>query len=241
MDAVPFDMAALTGCLAGMADEKYRDFNLSLTPGVEIASYGVRLPLLRALAKELLGGDWRGFLEASRDYPLHEARMLHAIVLGGARCGIEEKLALADAFLPFVDNWAVCDALCSSFKPRSAERAALFDFACRCAESDIEFRKRFGLVMLMNYYREAPYAARVMEIYRHFSHPGYYARMGAAWGLATLFLYQREASLSILREGVWDAFTHNKAIQKLRESYRVSDDDKRMLSGLRRKAGEGRE
>ena len=157
-------------------------------------------------------------------------------VLGGAKCPIREKLALVDAFLPFVDNWAVCDGLCSTFKPRANEADAVFDFACACAESDVEFRKRFGLIMLMSYYHEPPRVDRVMEIYRGFAHPGYYARMGAAWGLATLFLYRREAALDILKSGAWDAFTHNKAIQKLRESYRVPDDDKRMLLALRRKA-----
>lgn len=230
-----FDMVALIAELSPLADEKYRDFNLSLTPGVDLPALGIRVPLLRVRAKALLKGDWRGFLEASRDYPLFEARMLHAVVLGGAKCPVDEKLALVDRFLPTVDNWAVCDALCSSFKPRPAEREAVFGFACRCAGSDIEFRKRFGLVMLMSCYRQPPEVERVMAIYRGFSHPGYYARMGAAWGLATLYLFRREDALAILRDNVWDPFTHNKAIQKLRESFRVSEADKRMLAGLRRR------
>ena len=110
---------------------------------------------------------------------------------------------------------------------------------CDCAASDEEFRKRFGLVMMMNRYREDEYAPAVLAAYRGFSHPGYYARMGAAWGLATLFLFQREGVLEILKSGVLDEFTHNKAIQKARESYRVSDEDKRMLAGLRRPVPRG--
>lgn len=236
-----FDMDALVAGLAALADEKYRDFNQSLVPGVDMHALGVRVPALRALARELLKGDWRGFLEASRSHPLYEARMLHAMVLGGARCPVVEKLALTDAFLPWVDNWAVCDTFCSSFKPRKGEEEAVFAFVRDCAGSDIEFRKRFGLVMLMSRFHDDPWGPKTMEIYRGFSHPGYYARMGAAWGLATLFLYQREAALAILVEGLWDGFTHNKAIQKLRESYRVSDADKQMLLTLRRKAVKGDE
>ena len=129
----------------------------------------------------------------------------------------------------------MCDTLCSSFKPKQRELDELFIFVCDCAASDIEFRKRFGLVMLMDYYREARFIPRVMAIYRDFRHEGYYARMGAAWGLATLWLFAREESLAILEENLWDDFTHNKAIQKMRESYRISDADKALVQSLKRK------
>ena len=240
MQNAPYDIEALVARLEGLADAPYRAFTDGLVPGAE-RTLGVRVPKLRAMAKELQAGDWRAFLGASREHPLYEVRLLHAYVLGGARCAIDEKLALADAFLPQVDNWAVCDGFCSSFKPRRGEHGALFGFVLGCAGSDLEFRKRFGLVMLMSYFHDDPWAEGTMAAYRAFSHPGYYARMGAAWGLATLFLYQREASLAILTEGLWDDFTHNKAIQKLRESYRVPDEDKRMLLALRRKAAKADE
>ena len=234
-----FDMSALVEALSPMADGKYRDFNLSLVPDNPLPSLGIRIPLLRAKAKELLKGDWRAFLEASRDYPLFEARMLHGIVLAGAKCPIGEKLGLIDAFLPHVDNWAVCDTLCASFKPRGEALEAAFDFICDCAASDIEFRKRFGLVMMMNRYGDDAHAPRVLAAYRAFSHPGYYARMAAAWGLATLFISQREGVLAILKDDILDDFTHNMAIRKLRESYRVSDADKRLAQALRRSAKRG--
>lgn len=234
-----FDMNTLVARLESMSDPKYRDFNLSLVPGVDATSLGIRIPVLRSLGRELSKGDWRAFLEASRDHPLFEVRMLHAIVLGGANCPVGEKIELLDRFLTHIDNWAVCDTLCSSLKPKASQKHELFPFVCDCAASDEEFRKRFGLVMMMNRYREDEYAPAVLAAYRGFSHPGYYARMGAAWGLATLFLFQREGVLEILKSGVLDEFTHNKAIQKARESYRVSDEDKRMLAGLRRPVPRG--
>lgn len=241
MQNAAYDTDALVVRLEALADAPYRAFTDSLVPDAGERTLGVRVPKLRALAKELLAGDWRAFLEASRAHPVYEVRLLHAYVLGGARCAIAEKLALADAFLPFVDNWAVCDGLCSSFKPRKGDQEALFEFVLACAASDVEFRKRFGLVMLMSHFHDAPFAEGTMAAYRAFAHPGYYARMGAAWGLATLYLYQREAALAILEENLWDDFTHNKAIQKLRESYRVPDEDKPTLLALRRKAAKAHE
>lgn len=231
-----YDLDELLARLRELSDERYREFNEGLTPGIEQTSLGVRMPALRQLSRELLKGDWRAFLEVSRVHALFELRMLHAMVLGGARCPVEEKIALTDAFLPWVDNWGVCDALCSSYKPKASELEPLLPFVVACADDGATFRKRFGLVMLMSYYREDP---RALAPYRRFEHPDYYARMGEAWGLATLFLYQREGVLGILSDNVLDVFTHNKTIQKLRESYRVSDADKQMLLQYKRKRSEG--
>ena len=233
-----YDLTPLLARLEGLRDEKYAAFSAGLVPGLDGRALGVRMPALRGIAREIVRSeDWRDFLEASRNRTLYELRMLHAMVLGGARSPVAEKIALTDAFLPTVDNWAVCDALCSSFKPKKSELDPLFPFVCACAESDAEFRVRFGLVMMMDYYRESPYIERVMAVYRGFRHEGYYARMGAAWGLATLWLFAREEALAILRDGLWDDFTHNRAIQKLRESLRVSDADKALALSLKRRKG----
>lgn len=228
---------ALLERLRQMGDEKYRAFNEGLIPGGQ-PSLGVRVPELRAIAKEILRGDWRTFLEDSREHPLHEMRMLHGMVLGGAKCDMEEKLLLTEIFLPHMGNWAVCDALCASLRPRKGEEGWLFAFSIGCASSRRGLGRRLGLILMMSYFREPPYIDDVMRLYRHFEDPDYYARMGAAWGLATLFPYAREQALEILRDGEWDVFTHNKAIQKMIESRRVSDADKAMLRGLKRKKGD---
>ena len=230
-----YDMNALIRRLEAQAESAYAGFSEKLVPGTQLMPMGVRMPALRALAREIARTeDWRSFLDESRAHPVYEIRILHAMVIGAAKCAPDERIALVDSFLPYIDNWAVCDCLCSSLKPGVAERRALFPFACECAESAIEFRKRFGLVLLMSRFREPECLPGIMDIYRRFSHEGYYARMGAAWGLATLWLNAREACLSILEDGLWDPFTHNKAIQKLCESYRVSDSDKALVRTLRR-------
>ena len=230
-----YDLAPLIARLRELAEPDYAAFTRRLVPDTVCEILGVRVPALRAMAREILRGDWRGFLGATRDHPIHELRLMHGMALGGARCPVDEKLALTDAFLPFIDNWAVCDGFCSSFKPRPKEMDGVFDFAMACAMSDIEYRKRFGLVMLMNRFHEPPYIEGALRAYRGFRHEGYYARMAAAWGLATLWPFAREDCLSILREGLWDDFTHNRAIQKLCESYRVTDADKALARSLRRR------
>ena len=231
-----FDTEGLLARLESLGEAKYAAFNASLVPELEGRAYGVRVPLLRGIGREIIRSvDWRDFLDASRTHDLFEMRMLHGIVLAGARCPIGEKLALTDAFLPHVDNWAVCDTFVSSFKPKPAELPPTYAFAVDCAESGEEFRKRFGLVLLMARFKLPEYLPGVMAVYRGFQHEGYYARMGAAWGLATLWPSAREACLGILEENLWDPFTHNKAIQKLRESYRISEADKALARTLIRR------
>ena len=231
-----YDLSPLLSRLNDMGDAQYAAFNAGIVPGLQYDMLGVRTPMLHAIAKEIIrSGDWRGFLGASREHNVYEVRMLHGMVLGGAKCPIEEKIRLTDAFLPFIDNWAVCDTFVTCFKPRKGEHDILFAFLKACAASEIEFRKRFGYIMMMRHFGKAPYLHEVMAIYRGFKHEGYYARMGAAWGLATLWLADREGCLAILTENLWDDFTHNKAIQKLRESYRVSDEDKALVLTLKRK------
>ena len=230
---MPFDLNPLIDSLRAQSEPEYAELSRSLIPGTGASMLGVRIPALRTIARNLLRGDWRGFLEASRTHPIFEIRMLHGMVLGGARCDIAEKIELTDRFLPHVSDWSVCDGFCTSFKPRASDLEALFPFVRACAESESEFRARFGLVMLMSRFHDEPWLGRAMAVYRGFHHDAYYARMGAAWGLATLYLYDREGALDILRDRLWDDFTHNKAIQKICESFRVSNEDKTLVRDLR--------
>ena len=230
-----YDMEALTQRLTALSDAGYAAFHRGLIPDSSCQVVGVRMPALRAVAKDIrTAPDWRDFLESSRSHPIYEMRMLHAMVLGSAQCPVDEKLRLMDALLPHIDNWAVCDGLVTSFKPRASEREAVYEYAKACAASDAAFKKRFGLVMLMSRFRDAPFLPGVMAVYRSFRHEAYYARMAAAWGLVTLWPDAREDCLSILEENLWDPFTHNKAIQKLLESDRISEQDKALARSLRR-------
>ena len=231
-----YDPGPLIRQLEALSDKDYAALNQTLSPTAKGRFIGVRVPRQRAIAKKLAASeDWRDFLEASRDADIFELKMLHAMVLGYAKCDIGERLTYIDAFLPHIDDWAQCDTLCSTLKPAAKDREAAYRHALGCARSDEEFRKRYGLVLLMSRFHDAPCIDGTMQVYRDFHHNGYYARMGAAWGLATLWLHARGACLEILKENLWDPFTHNKAIQKLCESYRISDEDKALARSLRRK------
>lgn len=232
MPGYPID--ALLGQLRALADEKYRAFNESLTPGAEGRSFGVRMPALRKVARQILRKDPFGFLDASLQKPVHEISLLHAIVLSKADCPAEQRIARLRAFVPAIDNWAVCDLLCNDLKPAGSLLEDLLPFLKECIGSGREFEVRFGYVMLMLYYRSPEYIDETFRLYAAFSHEGYYARMGAAWGISFLYVDYPKRTLEFLRTDSLDRFTHNKAIRKCIESYRIPDEEKQRLKTLLR-------
>lgn len=228
-----WDMAGLLARLEGMADERYRAFNEGLIPGAEGTSLGVRMPALRAVAREIAREDPRGFLDATLGARVHELNLLHAMAL--ARLPWAERMARLKAFVPTVGNWAVCDALCADLKPPESGLDELADFLAACAASGEEYPTRFALVARMLYYRDPARIDGTFQLYAGFRHEGYYARMGAAWGLSALYFVDRERTLRVLESGALDPFTRGKAVQKAIESRRATDEDRARLRALRRR------
>lgn len=229
-----YPIGALTEHLRGLSDDKYRAFNESLTPSAKGTSLGVRMPALRKVAKQIIKDDPAAFLDSSPNSPVHEINLLHAIILAKEHCETKMRLARIRSFVPTISNWAVCDVFCNDLKPSGELREALLPLLRTYAQSEREFEVRFALVMLMLWYRDPEHIDETFRIYSVSRHEGYYAQMGAAWGLSYLYVDYPNQTLGLLKSNVLNRFTHNKAIQKCIESHRVSDDEKQRLKSLRR-------
>lgn len=227
-------LEAILAELSSLADEKYRRFNESLTPGTEEKSIGVRMGPLRKIAHRILSENPIEFLDISLSHEVHEVRLLHAIVLAKSNESIETKLKRLQDFVPTIDNWAVCDLLCNDLKPSGAFLNLLLPLLQKYAQSDQQFEVRFAYVMLMLYCRTPAHIDKTFSLYARFHHEGYYARMGVAWGLSYLYVDYPERTIEFLKTHTLDPFTHNKTIQKIIESLRVSDAEKQLLRTLRR-------
>lgn len=227
------DYVNLLHTLSERSDEKYRAFNLSLIPG-ETSAYGVRIPILRELAKQIAKNDPSDYLRIAKDDTLEEI-MLQGMVIGLMKCSLQERLQYVQLFVPKINNWAVCDTFCSGLKAvrtdLSTVRAFLAPYLC----SNKEFDVRFAVVMLMQYYTSEPYAAGTIDALCKVRHEGYYVKMAVAWALSVCLIKYRTQVLSVIERGLLDDFTHNKTIQKCCESYRVSNEDKKYLRSLKRK------
>ncbi len=216
------------------ADEKYKTFNSGLIPGTD-PIIGVRVPVMRGLAKQIAKGDFRTYLAAASD-ETYEELSLQAFVIGYAKMEISERLSYAAAFLPKIHDWSVNDGFCATFQAAKKHREEVWEFLMPYCDSEREFDQRVVAVMLMDHFLVDEYIDRVLAVYDSLKHEGYYCRMGVAWGVATAYAKFPEKTHAFLLENHLDDDTYNKAIQKMLESYRVTPEAKAVLRGMKRKA-----
>ena len=221
--------------LSAMADEKYRAFNERIVNIPAGSSIGVRTPMLRDYGKRLVRGE--GFdLDALLACPdaVFEIRLLKGFAIGAARLPFAQKAEYIDRFLPAIDHWAECDLFCSSLKEVKKHRAEFLPRIEKYVGQGTEFSQRFGYVMLLGCYMEREYLPAVFELLKGADTQYYYTHMGAAWLIAEVLVKFYDEGIAYLRACPLDARTVNKAIQKARESYRLTPQQKESLRALRR-------
>lgn len=218
------------------SDEKYREFTLNLNPNKE-KIIGIRLPDLKKEAKNISKGNWKKFLEVSykNDQGYIEEEFLRGFVIANIKnCDIEEIIDYIDDFIGNIDCWSVNDSLCSSLKITKKYKDRMYKFILDNLKSKNPWRKRFSIVMLLDYYISENYLEDIFNICDTVKDDEYYYKMAVAWLLSICFVKFREETLEYFRKCDLDDFTYNKALQKTRESLRVSKEDKDMLKNMKR-------
>ena len=224
------NIAAIEKKLRALADEEYAVFLRGLLPTVAPESViGVRMPELRQLGKKFTADEARAIL-SGLPHRYHEEYLLHGIVINGMR-DIEQALAALDELLPYVSNWAVCDLLRP--RVRKADLPRLWEKAPEWLESPLTYTKRFGLSALMNFFLTPPWTEQALALAATVSTDEYYVEMMAAWLYATALAKDWEQTLPYLQQGRLAPWTHNKAIQKARESRRITPEQKDYLQTLK--------
>jgi len=220
--------------LFSMRDEGYAAFQCKLMPTVEPASViGVRTPQLRRYAKQLDGTEAAALFLETLPHTYYEENNLHAALLEGIP-DFDGALAAVETFLPYIDNWATCDGFCPKVLRSDPQR--LWMAILRWLASGEVYTIRYGLVRLLNWYLDTPlFSPAVLEAAATVRHDDYYVRMAVAWLFSEALVKQYECALPYLTEQRLPIWTHNKAIQKAIESYRVPTDRKSYLKALKRK------
>lgn len=214
--------------LEKLADPGYKTFHEGLIPGASM-SYGVRLPDLRALAQKVLRGDPVSFLKGTHPAS-YEETMVRGLVVAGLKLPWEEKRPWVEDFLPRVDNWAVCDSFCNSLAPRfPGDGAALWDFLRPLYPDSREYYARVACVVQLSHFVDSEHLEEGLSLLQQVKHPGYYAKMAAAWALSEWYVKFPQAVGQLLAQQTLEPWVQNKAIQKVRESRRVSKAEKDAL------------
>ena len=223
-------MTKIQNYLLSQADPKYRDFTLPLLPNINEKTFiGVRLPIIKKYAKELDDKSKEEFLN-SLPHKYHEENLLHSFILSSIK-NYDEFIKYVDAFLPYVSNWAVCDSICNKYLAKYKNRLIIDVY--KWLKSQELYRVRYAVKCLMNYYLDDDFKEEHIQKVIEVKLDDYYVKMMIAWYLATGLAKNYDDFIKPIEDKQFDTFTHNKAIQKAIESYRVSDEHKAYLKSLK--------
>lgn len=217
--------------LFALQDKSYQAFQSKLMPTVPAEKViGVRIPVLRRLAKQLAGTPQAEAFLCSLPHEYYEENNLHAFLLENIR-DYDTALAETEKFLPCIDNWATCDCFCP--KVFAKHREELLGPVRRWLDSGRVYTMRYAMNMLMRYYLDESFRPEYLAWVAGVHSGEYYLNMMRAWYFATALAKQPDAALPWLTEKRLDVWTHNKTIQKAVESYRIPAEMKQLLRGLR--------
>ncbi|MEG2799119.1 MAG: DNA alkylation repair protein [Erysipelotrichaceae bacterium] len=194
---------------------------------------GIRMTQLHLLSKQIVKENREMFYQVYRAKS-HEERLLYGLCISQAKQDKETYLKQIKSFLPYINNWAICDSAIASFKFIKNDLTYYHDFVMHCCESDNPWIIRFSLITLLNYYHQNKYLDEQLEIINKITDDSYYVRMGMAWLLSMLYVLNQERIILYLKQDNLDVFTHNKTIQKIIESRQVRFSDKEIIRKLKR-------
>ena len=218
--------------LADNTDPKYREFHKSLVPGLDNI-LGVRVPKLRQIAKKAAKDGYDSFA-GQADIKVYEELMIRGMMIGYGKMDDQRRRRELDAFVPLINNWGICDCCCATYKFMEKKPKDWFDYLKKYAASDREYEIRFAVVCMLDFFLTDPFIDQVLNILGRIRHDGYYVKMAVAWAVSIAYIKYPEKTEVLFEKNILDDFTHNKAIQKIRESYRVGKEDKERLKLMRR-------
>ncbi|MFQ8912449.1 MAG: DNA alkylation repair protein [Waltera sp.] len=214
-----------------LQDKGYRDFQSKLIPTIPVETIiGVRIPTIRKLAKEY-GKDPES-VEFLKQLPhsYYDENILHALLVAEIK-DYEVCVKEVERFLPYVDNWAVCDIFSPKVFRKNKDK--LIDKIREWTVSGHPYTCRFGMEMLMTHFLDEDFRVEYLEIPAAVHSEEYYVNMMIAWFYATALAKQWDATIGYIEDQRLDTWTHNKTIQKARESYRITPEQKEYLKTLK--------
>ena len=220
-------MTGLHEKLFEMQDLGYREFHSKLMPTVDKEKIiGIRTPELRKFAKEFAKSEEKEMFLNTLPHQYYEEDNLHGFLLEMEK-DYDTLVKKVEKFLPYVDNWATCDMM----RPKIFKRhlPELFERLKVWLESEHVYTIRYGIGMLLSFYLDEKFDEKHLEMVAKIRLEEYYVNMMIAWYFATALAKQWDSTICYIQKQKLDKWTHNKAIQKAIESYRITKEQKEYL------------
>lgn len=217
--------------LFSIKDENYRKFNSKLIPNYPNI-IGVRVPTLKNIVKNMKNMEYKSYLNEMeklyRDNQLlyHEERLIYGYIIGQLKENFLEKLKKIEIFIKFIDNWAICDSLGSSFKFLKEDKDNFYVFLKNKLKTNNIWEQRFILVSLLEFYIEDKYLKKIFNILEEIKAEDYYVKMAKAWLISVCYVkFEKETEEFLLKTRL-EKWIINKSIQKIRESQKIDKEKK---------------
>lgn len=216
--------------LKAVSSEKYKSFFSKLVP--DIGDFlGCSVPDVRKIAKSLTAEEADVFLK-TLPHEYYDENMLHGLLLGMQK-GTAKKLGLLDKFLPYVDNWGVCDTMTTALWNKGDDFDAVFKHAKEQTESDRVYSIRYGVVCFLDYFTSDRYD-EIVEITSKITNDDYYVEMALGWLLSVLAVRDFKKTVEILLQKRYTNSVSLIAIRKGIESLRLDSGQKEILRNIKK-------
>lgn len=194
---------------------------------------GLKTPDMKNIIKDILKGDYEGFLKVV-EHNYYEEIVIHGGIINNYKFD-GEYFTLLENYLPYIDNWATCDVFCYKNKYSQINKDKNFNYFLSLAKDKREYYSRLGLIMILGNFVLDEYIDKILELIDGIESDLYYVNMAQAWLLCDCYIKAKDKTSKYLLKNKLNKFTFNKAISKMCDSYRVTKEDKEYLKTLRRK------
>lgn len=216
--------------LLSLKDDKYREFNKSIVLNSKYEMMGIRVPIVKDIAKKIKDID--EFLKYSGN-TYHEEILLQGLVISRIK---DEELFYKyyKEYIKKIDNWALCDTFCSSIKIVRKYDDKYFKESIKLSLSDKEFISRVGLVTILDHFINKENLNTIFNTLNSINSDKFYINMAEAWLVCEIYTKYPVETLEFIKNNNLNNFTQNKSISKIRDSYRVSKEEKEELIKYRK-------
>lgn len=220
-------------------NEKTKKFNEKLSPDTNYSILGVTIPNIRKIANEIIKeakNDDEIIKYIEQESNIFEEVILQGILIAYSKFDIYNRIKLLQKYVNKIDGWAICDTVVNSLKIKDKEKNIFFDYIMQYRYSEKEFEIRFLLVCLLSYYINDEYVDDVIKICDEVKAEGYYAKMAKAWALSFVGIKYNDLLMKYLNSSNnLDKFTYNKTLQKMIESKKIDESQKKIFKEMKMK------
>lgn len=218
--------------LISLQDVKYKDFHSSLVLNSKYEMIGIRVPIMRDVAKKISKSNIEEFLEYAQN-KYYEEVMIQGLIISHIK---DEKMFYKHfiEFIKKIDNWAICDSFCSSIKLVRNYEEKYFKEAIKMALNKDEFISRVGLVMILNHFISQKNLKIIFDTLNKIQSEKFYINMAEAWLVCEMYIKYPKETKEFINNNKLNKYTQNKAISKIHDSFRVSKEEKELLRKYRK-------